>query len=152
MPSPYPKPARGRGKRPVEELTEQSAATVPPLPRGLNWSERRRKWWSAVWKSPVATKWDSDLDFEAVLRLGRLYEITDPSAAVLAQIARLEADLLLNPASRQKAYVTLPVKPQPGARAATGRPSARERLQAVDPRAALLETNGLPRLTAEDFE
>ncbi len=136
MPSPYPKPARGRGKRPAEELVDQADVAVPALPRGLNWSDRRRKWWSAVWKSPVASKWDPDLDFEAVLRLGRLYEIVDPSAAVLAQIARLESDLLLNPSARQRAYVTLPAKSPPEVRAAT-RPSARERLAAVDPREAL---------------
>ena len=160
MPSPYPKPHRGRGKRPNEELVADDDAPVPALPRGLNWSDRRRKWWRAVWKSPVATKWDPDLDFEAVLRLGHLYEITDPSAAVLAQIARLENDLLLNPAARQKAYVTLPKAATE--RTAQRRPSAQQRLAAVDaadPRARLAAmrrrnpaVDGLPTLSAEDFD
>lgn len=147
MPSPYPKPHRGRGKRPAEELEASDHAPVPALPRGLNWPERRRNWWRAVWRSPVATKWDADLDFEAVLRLGRLYELPEPSAAVLAQIARLENDLLLNPASRQRAYVTLP-RQQPasaaGQRAASPRSSARERVRAIDP--------SLSALTAADFD
>lgn len=148
MPSPYPKPARGRGKRPGEELTADPDAEVPPLPRGLDWPERRRKWWKAVWKSPVAAKWDRDLDFEPVLRLGRLYEVDDPSAAVLAQIARLENDLLLNPASRAKAYVALPPKVAPAAEPPR-RPSARERLAAVDPRDAL-ETDMFPPLIIDN--
>ena len=56
--------------------------------------------------------------------------------------------MLLNPASRQKAYVTLP-RQQPAAgdrpsRVLTARPSAQELLRAVD--------RSLPTLTAADFD
>jgi hypothetical protein len=83
---------------------------APPLPPGSDhWPDHVKDWWTVIWQHPVAEEWDTTADAATVARLGSLYAAnTKPNAAMLAQIAKLEGELLLTPASRKRAYVRLP--------------------------------------------
>jgi hypothetical protein len=130
--STIPNPDRRRRGNPQDRvLPATPALPIPKLPAGCGWPARQRAWWKSVWSSPLAAEWDPVLDFEAVFRLGSLYIATEKrpaSAAVLAQMARLESELGLSPAARKRMYVRLP------RRNASPVPDDRwERLRVTDP-------------------
>lgn len=111
MPSPIRKPTgtrRGAYGGPRELSAPK--VPVPPVP-DHGWPDEVVAWWSAVWSSPVASEWDPVVDLVVVTRLGDLYAATfgaAPNAALVAQVTRLESELLLTPSARKRAYVALP--------------------------------------------
>ena len=112
MPSPYRKPyAQRRGGYDTSRELERPQRKAPPIPVPT-WPPAVKRWWRGVWTNPVAGEWDRVADLPAVRRLGDLYALQagdDPlSAATLAQIIKLEQELLLTPAARKRAYVRLP--------------------------------------------
>ncbi len=124
MPSPYRKPRalRRNGYDSSREL-ERPDRKAPPVPVPT-WPAAVKRWWRGIWMNPVASEWDPVADLPAVQRLGTLYAACSgavaPSAATLAQIVKLEQELLLTPAARKRAYVRLPddeppPKPDPAA-------------------------------------
>ena len=138
MPSPYRKPnAHGHRRRGLDDRRELDTPKrkAPPLPRGNTWPPHIRKWWREVWVHPVSEDWDSVADFAVVARLATMYASiaagSDLTAAMLAQVVRLETELLLTPAARKRAYVRLPAgepkgaerSPRPGPGPAPGRRS-----------------------------
>lgn len=144
MGSPIPKPERQRRRRNGRRETSPKAQgrRAPRLPTGCGWPKPWRDWWRSVWSHPLAEMWSEALDYPAVFRLGCLYqsleELDEPSAALLAQVARLEAELGLTPAARRRMYLSLGRKDDD--RPASGPTPADEvglarsrRLRAVDP-------------------
>ena len=112
MPSPYRKPrAQRRGGYDTSRELERPQRKAPPIPV-TSWPAPVKRWWRGVWANPVAGEWDPVADLPAVRRLGDLYALQagpEPlSAATLAQIIKLEQELLLTPAARKRAYVRLP--------------------------------------------
>jgi len=110
MPSPYEDPDAGRRDRGRPSVTMRTAKTkAPALPDACAWPADLREWWSTVWCSTLTADWDERLDFRPVYRLGELYLSTDGaddvSAAVLAQVTRLESELGLTPAARKRQHV-----------------------------------------------
>jgi hypothetical protein len=139
VPSPYrdPEALRRRGGAGFAELTAPTRK-APPCPVA-EWPAEVKTWWDAVWRHPVSGAWSVVADAQAVRRLGDLYaaveraEVMTPAA--LAQIVKLETELLLTPAARHRQHVRLPLEGAPPAPAPqrSRRPSARDRLTVVEP-------------------
>ena len=129
---PYRDPGAARRARDRHAPRVAARHTPPPLPAGTVWPSWLAKWWSDVWTSPLTVDWDATLDTPAVARLAGLYlrlsEDAEPTAAVLAQPARLESELGLTPASRKRQHVQ--ARPETPF-TSTGQP-ARRRLKVTD--------------------
>lgn len=115
MPSPYRKPQairrNGRDDRRELRAPERDAPKVP-VP---SWPAAVKRWWKEVWAHPVASEWDPVTDAQLVRRLGDMYaaQAAGPlTAAMLAQLVRIETELLLTPAARKRAYVRIPSEPE----------------------------------------
>jgi hypothetical protein len=119
--SPYRKPnAHRRGGRDIRhELARPDRTKAPAAPKGIEWPAPIRRWWRTIWLHPVAVEWDEVADFQAVARLAGLYadqaEGLPMTAAMLAQVARLESELGLTPAARRRQYTRLPDRAKPEA-------------------------------------
>lgn len=113
MPSPYKKTVTHRrgGYTAARELQRPARTKAPPVPV-TNWPAPVKRWWRAVWVHPVSEEWDVVADLPAVARLGSMYAEARSgkplTAALMAQMVRLETELLLTPAARKRADVRLP--------------------------------------------
>lgn len=101
MADPVPKAAALRrrvNKQPGAMRVALERAAKPPCPVD---SDSARAWWDRQWDSPIAAIWTEN-DVPAVTRLVRLLDVSDPSAAVLAEIRQLEDRFGLSPLSRRR--------------------------------------------------
>ena len=133
MPSPYRKPrAQRRGGYDQSRELEPPARKAPSVPVST-WPAEVKRWWRGIWTTGVAGEWDRVADLPSVRRLGDLYALQasgEPlTAAVLAQIVKLEQELLLTPAARKRAYVRLP---DPADELTTTRPAVDYRAMLAD--------------------
>ena len=92
-----PKPAtqrRNRSRKLAGEwivLDEVYSGPVPQLPETLEWSDDTRRWWSEIWRSPMATQWlEADAEGLSLLALVRQRFLEGDMR--LAQEVRLASD------------------------------------------------------------
>lgn len=148
MTSSIPKPGahRRRGYN-ATRFAENAREKAPPLPRGIELPARQKARWAALWTHDIASDWDEVADFDTVLRYVTLSAKVDTgkvTAAEHSQLARLESELGLTPAARQRRYVELRRADEPEAKR-PGR-SPRERFVLTDPdtrRVAAVDPNDL---------
>jgi hypothetical protein len=109
MPVP-PKPAhlrRNRNRKAGGEwviLDKSYSGPIPDLPPIYKWSEETRRWWKAIWQSPMATQWlEGDAEALSILALVRQRFLEgDSRVAVARELRLLESNFGLTPAGRQQ--------------------------------------------------
>ncbi|OBJ86979.1 hypothetical protein [Mycobacterium sp. 1245852.3] len=80
---------------------------APPLPDGIEWHQLTRKWWSDLWKSPMAPEYMT-VDINGLYRVAVLtndfWTATTPKERALAQVRLEKADSEFgtNPLARRR--------------------------------------------------
>jgi hypothetical protein len=104
-----PKPAhlrRNRNRKAGGEwviLDKSYEGPIPGLPPIFRWSKETKRWWKAIWQSPMATQWlESDAEALSILALVRQRVLEgDTRVAVARELRLLESNFGLSPAGRQ---------------------------------------------------
>lgn len=80
---------------------------APPLPEGFDWHPLTEKWWSELWKSPMAPEY-ADVDINGLYRVAVLtndfYAATTAKERAFAQVRleKADAEYGLNPLARRR--------------------------------------------------
>jgi len=151
--APPPKPPGARVRRNLSQSTWKQLPAAgregpaPRLPaRKPGWLKSTRDWWRSIWASPMATVW-LDSDYWSLVRLAQLVEMTnrgEATAAILAEISKLEEKFGLSPKARRtlqweisRALEAVPDLEDATVAAGDAAPKGvRARLRAVDPLAS----------------
>lgn len=104
--------AHRRGGRDDRSVLVPPTMRAPSIPKDVDWPDSVQAWWRGIWRTPAAGEWDRSVDLQTVKRLGDIYAALDrdATAALHAQAARLESELLLSPAARKRANFRLPAE------------------------------------------
>ena len=78
---------RSHHKAPDEKVFAPGRRAVPPMPKGIEWTDATRAWWAAVWGAP----WADEYSAPDRIALGRLAEMVqlfdDPKATPREKVA-----------------------------------------------------------------
>ena len=106
MPVP-PKPAgqrRNRNPKVAGEwavLDEPYSGPIPALPKLADkWTDDSRRWWRAIWRTPMATQWLDDVGSLAILAFIR-QRLLDGDMRLLSEVRQWSDDFGLTPKGRQ---------------------------------------------------
>jgi hypothetical protein len=110
--APQPKPPGARVRRNKDQSTWKQLdsaprAIEPPPPE--HWTDMRKAWWSAIWRSPMAAMW-IESDVYNLLDLGETMELEKKSAEHLGEIRQMRAHYGLTPASRKSLMWNIPAE------------------------------------------
>ena len=111
---------------------EPARQRAPGLPGSRKWQSMTRRWWQAVWRSPMAKEF-LKVDLHGLYRLAVLVDEfwSKPSTKLAGEIRQQQAAYGLTPIDRRR--LQWEVKRVEG----KGRQAAKPRLPAGDPRAFL---------------
>lgn len=108
MPVPPKRPEQRRNRNPKQGgewvvLKQPYEGPIPDLPPIHPWSADTRRWWEAVWRSPMATQWlEADAYSLAILALARQALLEgDTRITVAAEVRQMTDDFGLTPKGRQ---------------------------------------------------
>jgi hypothetical protein len=102
-----PKPAhlrRNRNRKQGGEwvvLDEVYSGPIPHLPRIYEWSEDTRRWWKAIWRTPMATQWlEGDVGHLSIVALVR-QRFLEGDMRLAREVRQSMDDFGLTPKGRQ---------------------------------------------------
>jgi hypothetical protein len=110
--APAPKAPGARVRRNTNQpqwkhLAAARPATPPPAPE--HWSDWRKEWWRAIWRSPMAVLW-IESDVFNLLDLGEIMELPKKSAEHYGEIRQKLSHYGLTPASRKTLFWDVPIE------------------------------------------
>lgn len=79
----------------------------PPLPDGFVWHSLTQKWWSALWRSPMAPEY-LDMDLHGLYRVAMLYndfwmaDTPKERAEIQVRLEKADAEYGTNPLARRR--------------------------------------------------
>lgn len=98
---------RNKDQSQWKTLATAKAAVAPAAPE--HWSDRRKKWWRAIWRSPMAALW-IESDVFNLLDLGDLMEKPTKTGDIHAEIRQMRTHYGLTPASRKSLFWDVPIE------------------------------------------
>jgi len=112
MAGPAPKPPGARVRRNTNQSQWKTLATAKPAKAPAapeHWSALRKKWWRAIWRSPMAAQWIESDTFN-LLDLGEIMELPKKSAEHYGEIRQKLSHYGLTPASRKTLFWDVPIE------------------------------------------
>jgi hypothetical protein len=108
VPVPPKRPDQRRNRNPRQSgdwivLDKPNEGPIPDLPPIHPWSAETRRWWEAVWRSPMATQWlEADAYSLAILAIARQALLAgDLRVTIAAEVRQMTDDFGLTPKGRQ---------------------------------------------------